>query len=297
VKKAFEAQNLNFVLLKGLPLHLYYENKHPRRIYADTDILVKRKDYSKIKKIFNKLGYTYKNPKETDIQTGLRHKITEFSFFKYFNGFMIDWDVHFEIKFTMSHLKVIEKLYSSEYISSMTNELFSEGKTVHIGGQQITILSKEHLFIYLLLHLFRHNFKGSYRYELLKNVLKKERLDYGKAELMVQKYKLGNFIYLPMLLLNKYYENPVPGFFVKKAGENVNQASVNTQLKKIDIFDDEHRVESGIERFRNMLFYSPVSLIEKVRIILNPTFNFALTKSFISKLRLVRNAGRKKFHE
>ncbi len=32
IKKLFEREKIDFVFLKGLPLHLYYEKTHPRRM-------------------------------------------------------------------------------------------------------------------------------------------------------------------------------------------------------------------------------------------------------------------------
>ena len=38
IKKTLEKQKIDFLFLKGLPLHIYYEKKHPQRIYADCDV-------------------------------------------------------------------------------------------------------------------------------------------------------------------------------------------------------------------------------------------------------------------
>ena len=51
IKKALEKENVDFVFLKGLPLHLFFESSHPKRIYADCDVLVDKKDFDKAEKI------------------------------------------------------------------------------------------------------------------------------------------------------------------------------------------------------------------------------------------------------
>jgi signal peptidase I len=43
IKNEFDKKNINYVFLKGLPLHLYFEGSHPQRLYADCDVLVIKK--------------------------------------------------------------------------------------------------------------------------------------------------------------------------------------------------------------------------------------------------------------
>jgi Peptidase S24-like. len=38
IKNEFDKENINYVFLKGLPLHLYFEGTHPKRLYADCDV-------------------------------------------------------------------------------------------------------------------------------------------------------------------------------------------------------------------------------------------------------------------
>ena len=51
IKTKLDKQGINYVFLKGLPLHLYFEKTHPRRIYLDCDVLVDKKDFFKAEKI------------------------------------------------------------------------------------------------------------------------------------------------------------------------------------------------------------------------------------------------------
>jgi len=57
IKKLFEMNNVSYVFLKGLPLHLYFEGNHPRRLYTDCDVLIGKKDFDKAKKILSQSGY------------------------------------------------------------------------------------------------------------------------------------------------------------------------------------------------------------------------------------------------
>src|SRR3990172_6294714 len=49
--------NINFVILKGLPLHLFYEHTHPKRIYADFDVLIDPRQLVKTNRILTRHGY------------------------------------------------------------------------------------------------------------------------------------------------------------------------------------------------------------------------------------------------
>ena len=50
-------KKIDFVILKGLPLHLYLEKTHPQRIYADCDILINKNQKKEVIKILKKEGY------------------------------------------------------------------------------------------------------------------------------------------------------------------------------------------------------------------------------------------------
>ena len=57
IKNQFDKEKINYVFLKGLPLHLYFEGTHPKRLYADCDVLVDKRDFDKAEKILFSFGY------------------------------------------------------------------------------------------------------------------------------------------------------------------------------------------------------------------------------------------------
>src|SRR3989338_6973704 len=104
IKTAFEANSINYIFLKGLPLHLFFEKKHPERIYSDCDLLVGKDDYEKTEKLFRKLSY-HKSIKEfSPIHKYLKDIPTEFSFYKKIKGFLVIFDIHLEPVFLMNQL-------------------------------------------------------------------------------------------------------------------------------------------------------------------------------------------------
>lgn len=208
VKKAFEKENIDYVILKGLPLHLYFEKTHPRRIYADCDVLVdchpERSEgshnsfeisrmrerflamlgmttdssytYKAIRRIFKRLGYHESESAYSPIHKLLKNKPTEISFYKVINNFPISFDIHFEPVFLMNQLGSLNALYPDKYMKQMTDDFLQSKRTIKVQGELFSILSKHHSIVYLAMHFFHHNFRGIYRLEFLDRVIRKSLL-------------------------------------------------------------------------------------------------------------------------
>lgn len=69
IAKELNSKDINFVFLKGLPIHLFYEKTHPQRIYVDCDILLAKNQYQKALKIFTALGY---KPLEANLKSSIK---------------------------------------------------------------------------------------------------------------------------------------------------------------------------------------------------------------------------------
>ncbi len=276
IKKALEKEKIDFVFLKGLPLHLYFEGKHPRRIYADCDILIAPKDYPKAKKILEKRGYRYHDDSYSKTHRILKDKYTEFSFYKTINNFPVLFDVHLEPVFMMNQLGKLEMLYMQKFIDSLTENFLREKQQLAINNYQFPILSSSNLILYLSLHFFHHNFRGAYRLELLDRVIRKAlqispppRVSLALSEKILD-YQLQNFVYPVFLLLKKYYDTPITKSFlaeIKPNGDKLNY--ISKSILRINIFDEQSRVDEGLLRFKNLFFLSPSPLWKKMLIIFN----------------------------
>ena len=270
VKKAFEKENLNFVLLKGLPLHLYYQGIHPRRFYADCDLLIERNRFKKATRILKNLGYVKFDTSLSRTQKRLRDKEVEIDFLKIVNGFPILFDIHLEAAFLMVQLGQIDRLYPQKLIDAFTAKLLQEKRHIDINIQRFPILSKENLFIYLVLHLYHHNFQGTHRFDLIKKLINKEELKYSTILETISKFRLDNFIYPCMFLFNKYYKLrnasiPLNGLRPSTAAIRLTKRNI----RSVNIFDDEDRISSGVKRFENAFFLSPNNYLRKSLIFLN----------------------------
>lgn len=285
VKEAFEREKLEFLFLKGLPLHLYYEKTHPRRIYADCDLLIKREQYDKFQRIFREYGYK-KSDKRLLKNIKRSSKEQEISFFRNFKGFTIKFDVHLEVVFMMARAGRFKSLYKKELLERMTKKFLDERIMVKIQNEPFPILSSENLFIYLALHLFHHNFEGSYRYDLLRVVVKREKLNYLKIAKTIIEYKLENFIYPSLFILKRYYKVKFPSSFFKVIKPAVFVQRYTQNMNLSDIFDDKGRIGGGIIRFRNIYNFSPAPLYRKLLVFLDPQFLEAIISIIIIRLGL-----------
>jgi len=286
IKKALEKEKIDFVFLKGLPLHLYYEGSHPRRIYADCDVLIVEKDYLKAKKILEKAGYKYHDDSYSKFHKILKNKQTEFSFYKNINKFPVLFDVHLEPVFMMNQLGELTELYPQVLVNRLTIEFLNSKQSITIQNEKFLLLNSYFLILYLALHFFHHNFRGSHRLELLDKVIRKAVLltsPQGNPYIpatpgvflslseIITKYKLQNFVYPAFVLLKKLYKTPMPQDFLKSIQPS------NFQLQYLSsiinhpslVFDDEPRVKAGITRFKNLFFLSPNPWWGRLMIIFN----------------------------
>ena len=271
IKVAFEKENIDFVFLKGLPLHLYFEKTHPKRIYADCDVLINKKDFQKAEKIIKKFGYK---------KTEANNKQVENNYFKIINGFSVVFDIHLEPAFLMIQFSGLEALYPQKLINKLTEELLINKRQIIINGEKFSILNSKFLILYLASHLFHHNFRGVFRYQFLDKVIRNSRLstnDWNKITQTINNYQLTNFVYPVFYLLKKYYQTPVLNDFLKSI-----LSSRIYHLKSI--FDDEPRFTAGINRFKNIFFLSPRPLWRKLFIFFNPAVVWSIVWAIWKKL-------------
>jgi len=254
---------IDFVFLKGLPLHLYFEKTHPKRIYADCDVLVDKKDFFKAEQILLKNGYKKAENHWSQTIKKMQERIIEETYYKELNEFLVVFDIHLEVDLLIVHLGKLEALYPQKLIDQLSGEFLKTKKVVKINGESFFILNSKFLILYLSLHFFHHNFLGVFRLDFLDKVIKKSHLkekDWLEIAEKINQYKLLNFVSPVFLLLKKYYLTPIPDFINFKNFTN---------FKNLNIFDDEPRIGAGIKRFKNIFFLSPYPWWRKIFVFTN----------------------------
>ena len=282
IKKEFDKENINYVFLKGLPLHLYFEGTHPKRLYADCDVLIDKKDFQKAEEILLKNHYQKAELHWSKTAKKMQKKELEATFYKKTNQFIITFDIHLQlVDLSIVHLGHFNELYPQKLIDDLTEEFLKTKRKIKINNEKFLILNNYYLILYLSLHLFHHNFSGAFRYDFLDKVIKKSKISiksWQEIALIIKKYQLNNFVFPVFFLLKKYYQSPIPKNFFKKIQPKPlhNVYTMFTQyLHEINIFNDESRIRAGIKRFLYLFIFSPSPFWKKILIIFNPQVIFA----------------------
>lgn len=264
VKKALEKENIDLVFLKGLPLHMYYEGTHPRRIYADCDILISKHNFLKTEAILLQKGYI--KSKYTFSKKGLEG--SEATFQKFVSGVFVKFDVHMEVVFLTTRVGKLNSLYPQRLITELTTKFVNEKTTVNLDNEFFSILSRENLLIYLSLHLFNHNFKGSYRYDFIRSLLG-NKIDFLEVSQVVGQFKLKGFVYPCFLFLKKYYPDIGIDKFSLMMPDKSKLAFIKKRVLESNIFEDDYRPGLG-EHFKLIIYLSPASPINKMSVFFRP---------------------------
>jgi hypothetical protein len=280
IKNEFDRQKINYLFLKGLPLHLYFEGEHPKRLYADCDVLVDQKDFNRAEKILYRFGYQKGDTSLSSLQKKLKDKEVENAYWKTINNFSVVFDLHTEVVFMMTQLGKLDQLYQQRLINQLTEEFLATKKKIKINDEQFLILHFEFLILYLALHLFHHNFQGSFRFQFFDIVVRKSKLNarnWHKIGETIAKYQLNNFVYPVFYLAKKYYQTPIPNFFLKQI-QPVNRLTrkLTNKLSLTDILTEEPRLKAGVNRFKNLFFLSPNPLWKKIFVFFNPQVVYSI---------------------
>lgn len=286
IKKMLGGKQINFVFLKGLPLHLYFERIHPRRFYADCDLLITASEFDKTRALLEKLGYHKIDTSLSKTQERLTNKEPEISFGKKLNNFRVVFDVHLEPVFLMTKLSQLDFLYPSSLLKKLTEKFLEEKQIVKIQQEPFPILATENLILYLSLHLFHHNFRGAFRYQLIEKILQTKHINWNLFLDTATAYRLKNFIYPGILLLRKYAHVSIPKTVMGKLNpKSLLVAFVSQRLAKEEIFDDESRILAGVKRFLFLFILSPNPALQKILVLshFQTLFYFFWTIIFFAK--------------
>lgn len=288
VSRLLTEKKIDFVFLKGLPLYLYYEKTFPKRIYADCDLLIDPADFIRVAKLFNDLGYF---PEKSIKKLPDAKQIIEISFSKQTKNLSVIFDLHLKAAFLMTSLNNVEPLYSQKLVTSFSKELLNNKRLISIKGRQFPVLSEPYLLIYLILHVFHHNFRGYYRYELIKRVWTKSKVSVTDIKLIIRRFKLANFIYPVFCLLSRLYQLKEPRKFSKHLSVSKRSLTLAHELKLIDILSEEPRTKSGIRRFKMIFDLSPAFFWSKILIFAKPRVLVIVIKVLRNRLTLRQKYG------
>lgn len=273
LKKKFQALAIEFVILKGLPLYLYLYHRHPSRFYSDCDILIFPTDLLKVNKMLTENNYILLETSITGFQKLLKKRIfpthnkTCVTYVKKIKGISVRIEVHIEASYLLNHqLGTLSSLYPQKLMNELTSKFMKEKRIISVDGEFYTVLSNQNLIIYLALHLYDHNFKGAFRYDLLDKVISYEKkINWDKIGDTIKYYRFQNFLYPVYILLKKNYSSPIPLSFIEKLKpEGWILNFILNYIIKNSIFNYESRFFMSIYRLRNTFIFSSEPVFKKI---------------------------------
>lgn len=191
--------DIPYIILKGLPIHLRYEGKIPNRIYFDVDFLIKEKDLHVVDKYLKTIGFIKPKKDKNKKIDAVQH-----TYINTDKAFGVNFDIH------ISPVRIYRKLNllnvfvpDKEKISKM---LWEGLEKIKISGKEYTVLEKETQIVYLLLHFFQHNIEGIHRLDFINNIVAKgSRPNWNQIAQIVKEYSLFSLCYTPLKMLEIYY--------------------------------------------------------------------------------------------
>jgi hypothetical protein len=275
VKNAFEKAKIDYVFLKGLPVHLYYEGTHPRRLYADCDILVNPKNRLVVENLFIKIGYIRIHDELPYLWKFLKTQNREISFYKSVNGFPVIFDLHFEPVFMINQIGNLNALYPQKLINELTDYFIDEIVFVNVQNNQFPILSKSNLLIYLALHYFHHRFRDIFRLDFMDKIVSCNKGDESKNIINFQNkvidLKLQNYVYPSLKVLKRHFNTKTIEDYIYSIKPNSKKMIyINKNILSLDPYKYEEWAVSGTKHFMNLFYLSPNIFFKKVLIIINP---------------------------
>jgi len=266
---AFREQGVPYVILKGLPVHITINNSPPKRLYLDADILVKKGDFKKATQAlldlqFKKLKSTLLG-KEAELSSQL-------DFTKFTNPFPVTIDLHKSPAIGFTKTRILDYLAPDSNLFS--DYLFRNVRNVYVGSTKFPILKNETLLIFLLLHLFHHNFRGIERIRLISDLIAIGHLNWKRVRKDTKKLNVDPYISCALIFVNKYY----PG--APKLPRSVLYSALTLFISP---FNSLPKHLERAERFILLILLSPESLWKKVSVVFEPkvySYFFKTIKSF-----------------
>ncbi|KKU04136.1 MAG: hypothetical protein UX88_C0001G0028 [Candidatus Woesebacteria bacterium GW2011_GWC2_47_16] len=271
INLALITSKISYLILKGLPVHIYFTGTPPKRIYKDFDILISEKDFSKAAEKLGELGFirTEVIPSHTPNDKKYR-KSTEISFVKPSSLFPIVIDLHIEPSIGFARARGLNKLFPG--LSSFSGYLREGRKVRLVSGMKLPLLETSLFALYLMLHFYQHNFQGMFRLDFLYRVLSREDLDWGKLARLITKFQLENFTFPVLMFLGLYKGFNFPKSFLKKVKPTFDKVIVaKIIVRTVSPFrNDQRTLEKALKRLFWSFLLSPLALFEKLKLLLHP---------------------------
>jgi hypothetical protein len=237
VLKVFNKENISVIALKGLVVRNFYPNPELRTM-SDADVLVKREDLNRVKKLLNDLGYI-------EAETTEAHIVFE-------HAGHYDIEVHWTLT-DMNYFKgqpVFE------------NQIWENTIKVKVGDSEALSLSFEDLAVHLCIHMAVHSVSSGFGVRQLCDLVllvekKGHLIDWSSFLNKIKKCGIEKFTISIFLVCTQLFNMTIP-----KALNNIKLVEEELLTLLInDIFSSGVHGKRSISRmFGNQLAYNSSNL-------------------------------------
>ena len=291
IAKLLKKARIKYIVLRGVVTHLHFSGKPPQRHYADCDVLVGPDDFDKTINVLIKAGYQKLPPTLFGVEF---INATEVSLAKNLLPFPVVIDLHRSLGIPFTKLVQLNTLFPK--MSAFEKDAFKYTTRVKMNRAVFPLLTNEFLFVYLILHWYKHNFEGSHRVDLIRSLIE-SGVVLPQAIRITRKYELSPVVYLSFLIMKKYFGLGFPQELLTKLGvKGLKRLLIYVILPFLSPFYTGTRAYSGMKRVFLALILSPLSFAQKLRLLTSQkTLRFIPLTLFTLVSGILTRPGRSRF--
>lgn len=208
IQRIFHEEKIPVVHLKGIIQSQYLNSTLPKLIPQDIDILIKRRNFRRVAKIFKKAGYTmfieYPFSKITVKEALIQPQI---NFIKYIWGRAIVFDVHMLLFNPTKHLF---NILPYRKVNLLTAEVFERAQPLIFNRTKFLLLDNEDMLLHQCLnYFFHHCCRGINQLGDINNIIDSVSIRWGEVLSRAQRWKLSRYIYYPLFLSREIFQTEV----------------------------------------------------------------------------------------
>jgi signal peptidase I len=270
VIKIFQKVGLNYMVLKGFPIYLSLDDRLPKRLFIDIDLLVAKKDFKTAQMVISKSGFGILREKGESSQVTL---------VKYCDPYPVKIDLHQEATAGFTRSPKLNGIFLGK--DRLSKYLINNYDTTVVNGINFRILKREFLLIFLLLHFFHHNFRGAHRMDLVVK-LSHKNISTDKVVELIKKFKFQDMIFPAINMILRYYKSNSLALISKKITPTLYKRILTSLIINfLSPFSEGSKFKNRVYRLVFVIAFSPLPLMKKM----NSIFSKDFVKAFVESLR------------
>jgi len=240
----FEKEKISVIVLRGVALAQTVYRNIGLRAVADIDLLVQKKDLSRVAKTLLELEFT-------SAQSGFIRK--EYSAELCFAKQGASGGKRLGSAVIDVHQEITSSIRLKRIIKTDTEEVIKRARPVKIKDVNMLVMTPEDLLLHLTLrHCFQRLIRLCDIAEVIK--LKKDELDWQSLLQRAKENRLGIIMYYTLCYARQLLEAPVPEHILKELAPNwCRKSMLDALLSKVVYPDDSNSLPRGRKYFLQIL--------------------------------------------